>query len=409
MGQLSTPGRATSSLYCFGTDLLDEGIDVVLERASTAGLDGITMAAKYHAVSDLYPHNPRRRQASVAPGCYFVPEPRRYGEIVPAPHELLDGRDLLAELCALAPRHGLGVSAWAVVLHDDDAAPGTPGLGRNCFGEEVAGTLCPSSDAGRDLVVGLVTDLCRYGLVAIRLESVHFHGFGHGHHHERLLEDYGELARFVLGLCFCAACCGRADAAGLDGDELATRARAYVEAVPSGSVAPQPFSNDALAAACGEAAIAFLALRSAVVAGLVAEVVPIASGRQITLSVIDPSIATASYATGELGPPSPLGGLTLGIDAVGLAASGARVEVTGYLRDPNALDQALSAGALGARDGQADPRLALILRPGAPDGADAGSLAAKVAVARHHAVEVNFYNYGLYRLDALERIAWALA
>lgn len=406
---MSAPGPATSSLYCFGTDVLDEGIDVVLERVRAAGLDGITMAAKYHAVSDLYPHNPRRRQASVTPGCYFVPEPRRYGEIVPSPHELLDGRDLLAELCSRAARHGLGVSAWAVALHHDDAAPGTPGLCRNCFGEEVAGTLCPSGAAGRDLVVGLVTDLCRYDLAAIRLESVHFHGLGHGHHHERLLEDYGELARFVLGLCFCAACRGRADAGGLDGDELTARARAYLEAVLSGSVAPQPFSNDALASVCGEAAIAFLALRSAAVSSLVAEVVPIASGKQIALSVIDPSIATASYATGELGPPSPLGGLTLGIDAAGLAASGARVEITGYLREPNALEQALGAGALGARDGRADPRLAVILRPGAPDGADAGSLRDKVAVARRHAVEVNFYNYGLYRLDALERIAWALA
>lgn len=407
---MSAPGRVgpTSSLYCFGTDLVDEGIDVVLDRVADAGLDGITIAAKYHAVSDLYPHNPRRRQASVAPGCYFVPDAGAYGEIVPAPHELLDGRDLLAELCALAPSRGLLVSAWTVVLHHDEARPASPGLCRNCFGEEVAGTLCPSSAPGRELAVNLVADLCRYDLAAIRLESLHFHGLGHGHHHERLLEEYGELARFVLGLCFCAPCRGRADAAGLDGAELAHRARTYLEAALSGRVAPEPFSNDALASACGEAAVAFLALRSAVVASLVNEVVATASAKNLNVSVIDPAIALLSYATGELGTKSPAGPLALGIDAAALYSSGARLEVTGYLRDPNALDAALRAGTLAAPEPGPDPRRAVILRPGPPDGSDARELRDKVAIARRYAVEVNFYNYGLYRLDALKRIALAL-
>ncbi len=403
------PARSASSLYCFGTDLLDEGIDVVAGRVATAGLDGITMAAKYHGVSDLYPHNPRRRQAGVAPGCYFVPDARAYRAIVPAAHELLEGRDLLAELCAFAPRRGLSVSAWTVGLHHDEAPPGTPGLCRNCFGEEVAGTLCPSSPPAREFVTGLVTDLCRYEIEVIRLESVHFHGLAHGRHHERLLEDHGELALFIMGLCFCRACIGRADAAGLSGAQLAQRARGYVEATFLGQRSPEPLSLEGLVSVCGEEVVPFLAVRSATVSSLVAEVVPIAATKEITLSVIDPSIAMGSYATGELSASSELAPLTLGIDAAALISSGARLEVTGYLRDARVLDAALRARSPGATDAGPDPRLAVILRPGTPDGADAATLSDKVAVARRHAGEVNFYNYGLYRLDALERIRVALA
>jgi hypothetical protein len=46
-------------------------------------------------------------------------------------------------------------------------------------------------------------------VTTLRAEALHYQGAAHGHHHERCLEDYGEIARFLLGLCFCPACVGR--------------------------------------------------------------------------------------------------------------------------------------------------------------------------------------------------------
>jgi hypothetical protein len=86
------------------------------------------------------------------------------------------------------------------------------------------------------------------------------------------------------------------------------------------------------------------------------------------------------------------------------------VEVTGYLRSPLELEQVLSpyrrAEIAGTRAGD----LAVVLRPGPPDCDNGEGLRSKLNVAaRAGSAEVNFYNYGLYRAEALDRIGSALA
>jgi hypothetical protein len=200
-----------SSVYCLPADLLGEGAErVVGTVGDRAGVPGVTVAACYHASRDILPHNPVYRVASLAPGAFYTVDPSAYpGPLRPAVSPSAAGRDILAEACQAAAPLGVQVSAWAVFLHRDDLDDRAPGVQENCFGDRFPGRLCPASPAVRDYVLAMTRDLCRYPVTTLRAEALHYQGAAHGHHHERCLEDYGEIARFLLGLCFCPACVGR--------------------------------------------------------------------------------------------------------------------------------------------------------------------------------------------------------
>ena len=86
------------------------------------------------------------------------------------------------------------------------------------------------------------------------------------------------------------------------------------------------------------------------------------------------------------------------------------MEVTGYLRSPRELEQVLSPYRRPQSGGTIGGDLAVVLRPGPPDCDNAEDLHSKLAVAANAgSTEVNFYNYGLYRADALDLIGSALA
>ena len=146
---LASPTRGIGhSLYCFATDVVDEGAEVLLENAvKRAGIDSLTLAAKYHAVRDVYPHNPVRRVAQVAPGVFWRPDASRYaGERLQArPSSDAAGRDVLADLCTAAAGRGVDVSAWIVLLHHDGNLADLVGVQQNCFADPMPGQLCPSN------------------------------------------------------------------------------------------------------------------------------------------------------------------------------------------------------------------------------------------------------------------------
>lgn len=428
----SASGAVHHSLYCLATDVLDEGAGTVFAHAAgRAGVGEVTVAAKYHAASDVYPHNPSRRVATVEPGVYYRPDPGRYaGEAIrPRVSATAGGRDVLAEACAEGEHDEVGVAAWVVLLHHDEAVRGGPGSVRNCFGDELAGTLCPAAPAAARFAELVVGDVCAYPVTTVRLESFHYHGLSHGHHHERLLERYGRATRLLLGLCFCDGCSAAAGDAGIDVHALAARVRAEITEDLAGRRVARPLTADALAQSCGEDLLALLAVREQVVAGLVTRLAAVAARAGVRLSLIEPTVASGSYVTGRRDLEAEQAArLELGIDAAALRAGGADVEVTGYLADPEELAAVLGelrsarrrdpagptdpggAGKAGETGEAGSGGISVVLRPGPPDTDDVASLRAKVDVAhRAGCREVGFYAYGLYRLDALDRIRAAIA
>jgi hypothetical protein len=403
---LEAQGSERHSVYCFATDITDEGAGAVLDNiVERAGISSVTVAAKYHAVSDVYPHNPLRKVATLPPGVFYRPRPAPGPEVGLRPQRSAAARerDVLEETCSAAEPRGMDVEAWLVVCHHDEAAPGTPGLQVNCFGDEIAGSLCPASTPVRDFAEQIVDEVASYPVRALRLESLHFQGAGHGHHHERLLETYGESGLFLLGMCFCSYCTQRVEAQGIDATKLRASVRSCLEGLFDGEAVSAPLSLEGLTALCGQEVLGYLGTRSQAVSSLAARLAEVAGQHGTEVCLIDEAIAAQSYATALLsGPIKELGraALEFATDLAALGASGASIEVTGYLRDAAQLEAALRW----YRE-HVPGQLAVILRPGPPDSLDAGDLAAKVEVARNAgASEVNFYAYGLYRLAALERI-----
>jgi hypothetical protein len=290
------------SVYCLATDVLDEGAGRVLDNvAERAGVGSVTVAAKYHAVSDIYPHNPVRRVATLSPGVFYHPAMARYsGEAIkPSASPVADGRDVLQELLAAAGPRQMGVAAWAVMFHHDEARPGMPAIQVNCFGDEIAGTLCPSHPDAQRFAELLVDEISSYPVETVRLESLHFHAINHGHHHERTLEPYGAASLFALGLCFCRWCLQRAEGEGVDARRLVAHARRSLEQVFDGA-GGQPLDEGSLVELCGDDAVGYLTARQHTVTELVGRLVGVVVGNGARLSFIDPTIASLAYASGSL-------------------------------------------------------------------------------------------------------------
>ena len=393
-----------SSVYCLPADLLGEGADRVVGTVrDRAGVSGVTVAACYHASRDIYPHNPAYRVASLAPGVFYAVDPSVYpGPLRPAVSPSAAGRDILAEACRAAAPLGVQVSAWAVLLHRDDLDDRAAGVQENCFGDRFLGRLCPASPAVRDYVLAVTRDLCRYPIAALRAEALHYQGAAHGHHHERCLEDFGEITRFLLGLCFCRWCAGQAAGRDIDVPALAARCRDYL-----GGVFDSAPDAPSLTEACGPDIHPYLAARTATVTTLARAATETARESGVRLTLLDETIPMQAYATGHgFDPNRELVRAELAVDPRALSQAGVHLEEPLYLAEP--ADTAAALTWYRAQLGP-DAPLSVVLRPGPPDTTTPASLAEKAQLARsHNCTELNFYAYGLYRLQSLTQIRRAL-
>ncbi|MFJ8431941.1 hypothetical protein ACIQ9P_11660 [Kitasatospora sp. NPDC094019] len=385
-----------SSVLAFATDLLDEGADTFFGNlADRAGVGGVTLASVYHEARDVFPHNPRRVIRYLEPGAaYFRPDPARWSgrRLRPAPSTAIGDRDPFAEASGEARRRGLKLHAWTVFCHNDrlgfehpDCAPA------NAFGDRHLTELCPAHPEVREYARTLVTELARYGVDAIRAESLHFHGLRHGYHHERYFEELGPAAEALLGLCFCAHCRAAAVRAGVPAEEVAATVRAELRRrLADEAAAAEPAALDELA---DGAVAAYVDASAATVTSLAAELAEEATRHGMRLSFMDGG-----------GPGT---GWLSGIDLPGLAKAAHQIETLGYARTPEAVREKVAAFAL---HGVRPQDMAVILRPMASDCDGAENLAAKIAVLRGLGVpEVEFYHYGLMRLSSLDRIGAALS
>ncbi|MFE2409814.1 hypothetical protein ACFXDE_15870 [Kitasatospora sp. NPDC059408] len=384
-----------SSVLAFATDLLDEGPDTFFGNlADRAGVGGVTLASVYHEARDVFPHNPRRVVRYLEPGAaYFRPDPARWRgrRLAPVPSTAIGERDPFSEAAAEARRRGLGLHAWTVFCHNDrlgfahpDCAPA------NAFGDRHLTELCPANPEVREYAHTLVADLARYGVDAVRAESLHFHGLRHGYHHERYFEELGPVAEALLGVCFCPHCRTAAAGAGVPADEVAEAVRTELRRrLADEGAAAEPGALDELA---DGAFAAYVDASAATVTSLAAELSAQARRHGMRLSFMDGG--------------GPGKGWLSGIDLPALAGAADQIETLGYARTPEAVREKIAAFAL---HGVRPQDMAVILRPMSSDCDGPENLAAKLAVLRELGVpEVEFYNYGLMRLSSLDRIGAAL-
>ena len=222
------------SMWTYPWDVQDCGFEpTVQDLRERAGLNGVSLAASYHAGRFLQPRSPARKVYFPEDGViYFQPEARRWDKsrLKPKVADALANGDVLRSFVDQRARTGLSVSAWTVCLHNTRLGLLHPDVvTRNAFGDANHFSLCPSHPDAREYVCALVEDMsANYQPDAIELETPCFMPYAHGYHHEK--DGVGLTAEddFLLSLCFCSSCLARAAKGGVDGEAARRTTRRLV-------------------------------------------------------------------------------------------------------------------------------------------------------------------------------------
>lgn len=402
-----------SSIFVFGTDLVHEGYDVVLDNLQRrAGVDTVSLSATYHHARDVFPHNPRhkvyRHQGDIA---WFRPDASSYHSgLVPRLAADAEGEDVFAHLCDQAQARGLDVQAWTIFTHNSWLASQNPDCAtRNAYGDAYWTDLCPANPRVRDYSRELAANLSRYPIRRLLAESLHYRPFEHGDHHERYLIRIPPAERRLMSLCFCPHCREAGRSAGLDMEFLVRAVQTALAPVWKG----QPRSVDpacpALLEPDAEAMLErYVEVRERIVAGLVAEVREVLRPAGIELSFMDHAGAMAHVMLGvNADQPVTDSSRKLGVDVAQVAGACDGIGALGYVDSPDQLRSLLGCyrDVLGA-----DADLSVALRPLLPDCEDPASFISKVEVAAQAGVtRVDFYHYAMMPLDRLDWISAALS
>jgi hypothetical protein len=342
-------------------------------------------------------------------GVHFAPPSELFRGLRLVPPLQPDAGDgLFATLRELTAQRGMRLHGWTLFLHNTTLGLAHPDVTQqNCFGDRAApADLCPSHPDVRAYADALARSVARQGVDTVVAESLHFGYFRHGYHHDRSFVDLGPVEEFLLGLCFCPQCRARAEAAGADAEAACAAAERTVSRVLDGD-APLPgeLSPDNLRACAGEAVARYAAAREETVTSLAASIAQTVAAEGARLVFLDVTGALKGYADG-----CPVGSLAsaeawrLGVNPAAIGAVVPGYAMLGYARDPARLaaDVAAYRALLGDRC-----ELRVTLRPGLPDTPSAASLTDKVHAAAS-ADAVDFYNYGMYPFQVLNRIPQAI-
>lgn len=399
-----------SSAFVFGTDLLGEGYDTVLDNLKErAGLNGVSLSATYHDARDVFPHNPKyhvhRHEGDVA---WFAPDLSRYDSgLVPRLAASSGGTDVLSELCARAGRRGMSVDAWTIFLHNSRLATENPDCAtKNVYGDPYLSDLCPANPRVRSYCRELASDISRYPVQRLIAESLHYRPLEHGEHHERYLIDLPPEARTLLSLCFCAHCRAAGLKAGVAVEGLAVAVRDALEPVWLGQLAPT--FTGALSSQNARAELtAYVDSRIGSVSSLVGEVHQAMAGSGVRLSFVDHAGAMSHVMRGASADDDVAeASRKLGIHIAAAAAACDEIAVLGYVDTTPRLQAVLAryTQLLGA-----GCNIWVVLRPLLPDCHSEEDLSAKVAASLAScAAGIGFYHYAMMPLNRLDWIRRAL-
>ncbi len=405
-----------TSVFVFAYDLADEGygrvLDAVRERA---GASAVNLACSYHHARDVFPHNPRRKVRFLEGGaCFFRPNPSRYTnlKIQPVVSRLTEDHDPLDRCIQEAEQRGMAVRAWTTNLHNTALGSQYPDCAlQNAFGDPYITCLCPANPDARAYLCALSADIASHGVQAILLESIGYHSFDHGYHHERSFVPLSPAIRFLLGLCFCAHCTARLSASGVNVAHVRQFVQTEVGKIFDGepsAVEGLPVEREALAPLADGELGALLDARCAIVTSLIAEITEAVSAVGSTQVIaMDMSGAVVGYATGlPGGAPAPMRAWEDGLDLPSAASACHGIAVLAYAREVSRVRVDLDAYAHLLPAGTP---LTVGVRPMPPDCSSAAEMAPKAALLHERGIaSMDVYHYGLMRLHHLDWVGEAV-
>lgn len=213
----------TCHIHCHPWDLLDEGVDEVLDRLQgQVGATGITLITAGDEIELFRPHpgaEPRIYRSSG--GVYFQPNERIYQATRLKPpvweqHRKMDVLGKISEHCAdrqLDLRSSISpLSCKRLVSKHPEAAC------KNAYGIASRSAICPLNPDVSEYLLSLVRDLSGYDDVsAIVLEEIQRPPATDPAPYVQALAMFDTEAVNLLDFCFCESCLQAADRAGVDG------------------------------------------------------------------------------------------------------------------------------------------------------------------------------------------------
>lgn len=387
------------AIWAYPWDVLDVGPDSVSrELRERAGLNGINIAAAYHAGRFFQPRSPHRKTFLPEDGTvYFQPDPKLWADrrLTPQVAAIVAEGDVLRGLTVGRERSGLSVACWTVCLHNMRLGLRHPdACTRNAFGEPSLFNLCPSHPDVRAYATTLLRDLSiGYRPDILQLETPGFMPYAHGYHHEKDGVGLSAEDDFLLSLCFCDSCAEAARRAGVDAAAARSTVRRWIaeaseRAVPAPRWPDFPARGPATFADHPEVE-AYVRWRFAPVTSLVADLRD-ATHPEVRIDVIDDGWRGGS----------DLDSLKRSCDGVVFCAYDRTVEAVAA--DTAALHAVLGTGV----------KLGVGMRLFHPEMASADDVVARSSAAwRAGATELDYYNYGLIpaaRLDWIRAATDAL-
>jgi hypothetical protein len=230
------------ALWAYPWDLLDEGVESVVDRLTELGIDEINLATNYHSVQPFLPHNPERKTFFSRASSYFHPDESHYGRLSPVPNEEMGDADWLGTIDDAVADTDITLNSWTIGCHNSRLGMANPDLTlESPYGDSLAFGLCPSQPAVQEFLCGLLADLSeRASFKRVELETFdYFYGTGFGWHHDKYHVDLGTFGEFLLGLCFCGECRDRAADRGIEVEQARASARAGIDAVVDGDLSPE--------------------------------------------------------------------------------------------------------------------------------------------------------------------------
>jgi hypothetical protein len=185
------------------------------------GADRVTLAAAYHTVRALTPRHPVRKLVTATHSAvYYRPDRKHWQDSLLKPAEAGWAPGTFTEGARTLRAAGLKVYAWTILAHNQRLGTMHPEHAvTNAFGDPYAWALCINSPEVRTYCALLAAEVAgQPDIDGIELESCGWYGYDHLHAHDKTgAIAFDTATKFLLNLCFCAACSASYTAAGING------------------------------------------------------------------------------------------------------------------------------------------------------------------------------------------------
>lgn len=218
---------AELSMLIYPWDLQIDGVERVIDDVASRGVTRLQIATAYHSAEVISPRRVRSVSIVAEANRAHLPLPAGSfsGLAVPPSSIAANDPDLYPRVKNAADAAGIALDGWAIAFHNTDLATAHPDAAiENCFGDAFTHGLCPASPAARTYAIELLDAVAGTGYFdRVLVESLSYLLVAHGHPHELWGARLDPTTRYLLSLCFCAACIDRGAAAGIEVERLRTQ------------------------------------------------------------------------------------------------------------------------------------------------------------------------------------------